>query len=57
MYKLSINVPQDAEKTKYYERLQDIPKPLSLKRKVGYYEDEEEEMRVKMHKMAIDKNE
>jgi hypothetical protein len=49
-------VPQDAEKAKYYERLQDIPKPLSLKCKVGYYEDEEEETRVIMHKMAIDKN-
>lgn len=49
------NIPQDAEKAKYYERLQDIPRPLLLKRKVGYYDDEEEETRAKMHKMSIDK--
>ncbi|KAF8222859.1 hypothetical protein L208DRAFT_1320145 [Tricholoma matsutake] len=48
---------KDAEKAKYHERLQDIPRPLSLKRKVGYYEDEEEETRFRMHKMAIDKHE
>jgi hypothetical protein len=50
------NAPQDAEKAKYYERLQEIPRPISLKRKVGYYEDEEEETRIKMHRMAIDKH-
>jgi hypothetical protein len=57
MYTSFTNVPQDAEKTKYYECLQDIPRPLSLKCKVRYYEDEEEETRVRMHKMAINKNE
>jgi cell fate (sporulation/competence/biofilm development) regulator YlbF (YheA/YmcA/DUF963 family) len=56
MYTSFTNVPQDAEKAKYYERLQDIPRPLSLKRKVGYHEDKEEETRVRMHKMAINKN-
>jgi hypothetical protein len=56
MYTSFTNVPQDAEKAKYYECLQDIPRPLSLKCKVGYYEDEEEETRVRVHKMAINKN-
>jgi len=57
MYASLINVPQDAEKAKYYECLQDIPRPLSLKCKVGYYEDKKEETRVRMHKMAINKHE
>lgn len=54
IYQLTI-VPQDAEKAKYYERLQEIPRPFSLKRKVGYYEDDEEETRVRMHRMSIDR--
>jgi hypothetical protein len=54
IYQLTI-VPQDAEKAKYYEHLQEIPRPFSLKRKVGYYEDDEEETRVRMHRMSIDR--
>jgi hypothetical protein len=34
----------------------DVAGLFSLKCKVRYYEDEEEETRVRMHKMAIDKN-